>query len=140
LLNESDSVQIAPDELLSWIDMSIAMPRFGWIGPCTACAVTIAPRVWYAKRSTVCAAWCHSRWSVHERGWPSALMFVRRKKKVCTSICWRWSSPARILRRTHWWLGLKRRVWPTIATLPDAFCAASTASASFSESASGIST
>ena len=80
LLNESDSVQIAPVRAFSWIDMSIAMPSTGWIGPCTALAATISPPVWYANRSTVCAAWCQSRWSVHERGWPSAFMFVRRKK------------------------------------------------------------
>ncbi len=45
-------------------------------------------------------------------------MFVRRKKYVCTSICWTLNSRARIRRWTHWWLGLNRRVWPTIATLP----------------------
>ena len=51
------------------------------------------------------------------------------------------NSPARIFRCTHWWLGLKRRVWPTIATLPGcAAAAARTASASARLSASGIST
>src|SRR5262245_26975821 len=67
-------------------------------------------------------------------------MLVRRKKKVCTSICWMLNSPATIFLRTHWWLGLKRRVWPHIATSPDFFCRSTTACASFSESASGIST
>ena len=41
---------------------------------------------------------------------------------------------------THWWLGLKRRVWPTMQTRPVSFCCASTASASAQLSASGIST
>src|SRR5215510_9475717 len=67
-------------------------------------------------------------------------MLVRRKKKVCTSICWMLNSPATIFLRTHWWLGLKRRVWPHIATRPVFFCRSSTARASASESASGIST
>src|SRR6266496_1245135 len=67
-------------------------------------------------------------------------MFLRRKKYVCTSICWILSSPAAMRRCTHWWLGLKRRVWPTIATLPVSFCSRSTASASARLSASGIST
>src|SRR5450756_2821205 len=49
-------------------------------------------------------------------------------------------SPATIFRRTHWWLGLKRRVWPHIATSPLFFCRSTTACASPSESASGIST
>src|SRR5215510_462887 len=67
-------------------------------------------------------------------------MLVRRKKKVCTSICWMLNSPATIFLRTHWWLGLKRRVWPHIATSPLLFCRSTTACASFKESASGIST
>src|SRR6266496_3192816 len=67
-------------------------------------------------------------------------MFLRRKKYVCTSICWILSSPAAMRRCTHWWLGLKRRVWPTIATLPVCSCSRSTASASARLSASGIST
>ena len=50
------------------------------------------------------------------------------------------NSPAAILLCTHWWLGLKRRVWPHIATRPVFFCSATTASAPASESASGIST
>ena len=50
------------------------------------------------------------------------------------------NSPAVILLCTHWWLGLKRRVWPTIATRPLAFCAAATASAPCRLSANGIST
>ena len=41
---------------------------------------------------------------------------------------------------TNWWLGLKRRVWPPIATSPVFFCIATTASASFRLSARGIST
>src|SRR5215475_5915745 len=67
-------------------------------------------------------------------------MLVRRKKKVCTSICWMLNSPATIFLRTHWWLGLKRRVWPHMATSPVFFCRSATACASASESASGIST
>ena len=39
LLKLSDSVQIFPDGVRSWMDMSIAMPRSGWIGPCTALAI-----------------------------------------------------------------------------------------------------
>ena len=31
LLNDSDSVQIAPPSVFSWIDMSIAMPSSGWM-------------------------------------------------------------------------------------------------------------
>ena len=46
LLKDSDSVQIAPVLLFSWIDMSIAMPSSGWIGPWTALAATISPPVW----------------------------------------------------------------------------------------------
>src|SRR5450759_1512857 len=49
-------------------------------------------------------------------------------------------SPATILRCTHWWLGLNRRVWPHIATSPLLFCKSTTACASRQESASGIST
>ena len=45
LLKLSDSVQIAPLSVLSWIDMSIAMPSSGWIGPCTALAMTILARL-----------------------------------------------------------------------------------------------
>ena len=45
-------------------------------------------------------------------------MFVRRKKYVCTSICSTRSSPAAIFWWIHWWLGLKRRVWPPIPTRP----------------------
>src|SRR6478672_2712058 len=67
-------------------------------------------------------------------------MFERRKKNVCTSICWMLNSPATIFWRTHWWLGLNRRVWPHIATSPLLFCKSATASASRQESASGIST
>ena len=48
-----------------------------------------------------------------------AFVLVRRKKYVCTSICWMRSSPAVIRLRTHWWLGLKRRVWHTMAVSPD---------------------
>ena len=33
LLNDSDSVQIAPLSVFSWMLMSIAMPSCGWIGP-----------------------------------------------------------------------------------------------------------
>src|SRR5262245_44147617 len=50
------------------------------------------------------------------------------------------NSPATIFLRTHWWLGLKRRVWPHIATSPLLFCRSTTACASFQESASGLST
>ena len=60
--------------------MSIAMPSSGWIGPWTALAIVTSSPVWYWNRSTVCAAWCQSRWSVQLRGCPSAFMFVRRKK------------------------------------------------------------
>src|SRR5262245_55645536 len=67
-------------------------------------------------------------------------MLVRRKKYVCTSICWMLNSPATIFLRTHWWLGLSRRVWPHIATLPVCFCSATTSWPSFSASHSGIST
>ena len=66
----------------SWIDMSITMPRTGWIGPWRTLASTTMPPVWYWNRSTVCAAWCRSRWSVQLRGSPRALVFVRRKKYV----------------------------------------------------------
>ncbi len=66
----------------------------------------------------MCAAWCHSRWSVHERASPLAFVLVRRKKYVCTSICWTWNSPAAIRSCTYWCDGLNRRVWPTIATEP----------------------
>src|SRR5437764_72026 len=45
-------------------------------------------------------------------------MLVRRKKYVCTSICWTWNSPAWMRLCTNWWLGLNRRVWPHIATSP----------------------
>ena len=41
LLKHSDSVQIAPLVACSWIDMSIAIPSSGWIGPWTALAATI---------------------------------------------------------------------------------------------------
>ena len=41
LLNDRLSVQIAPFAAFSWIDMSIAMPSVGWIGPWTALALTI---------------------------------------------------------------------------------------------------
>src|SRR5574337_1241126 len=51
-----------------------------------------------------------------------------------------WNSPATTRRRTHWWLGLKRRVWPHIATLPERCASATTASPSASASHSGIST
>src|SRR5688572_22629551 len=67
-------------------------------------------------------------------------MLVRRKKYVCTSICWMLNSPAKMRLRTHWWLGLKRRVWPHIATLPACFCSVTTAWPSLSASHSGIST
>ena len=80
LLKLSDSVQILPDGVRSWMDMSIAMPSSGWIGPCTALAIATCSPVWYWNRSTVCAAWCHSRWSVQLRGCPAAFMLVRRKK------------------------------------------------------------
>ena len=50
------------------------------------------------------------------------------------------NSPATIFLCTHWWLGLKRRVWPHIATSPVSFCRSTTACASRQESASGIST
>ncbi len=45
LLNDSDSVQIAPFSAFNWMLMSIAMPSVGWIGPCTALAFTICERV-----------------------------------------------------------------------------------------------
>src|SRR5665647_728013 len=67
-------------------------------------------------------------------------MFFRRKKYVCTSICWTLNSPAAMRRWIHWCDGLKRRVCPTIAIRSDAAAAASVASASARESASGIST
>src|SRR6185436_11842081 len=120
--------------------MSIAIPSVGWIGPWSAFAFTIGLRVWYANRSTVCAAWCHRRWSVQLRGWPSAFMFVRRKKYVCTFMCWMLNSPFTIRWRTHWWLGLKRRVCPHIAILPVRRAASTTACTSFKTSHSGIST
>ena len=65
----------------SCMDMSMAMPSVGWRGPCRALALhDVRPPVWYLNRSTVCAAWCHSKLSVQERGSPSALVLVRRKK------------------------------------------------------------
>ena len=48
--------------------------------------------------------------------------------------------PAVICLCTYWWLGLKRRVWPHIATRPVCFCMATTSSAPLKLSASGIST
>jgi hypothetical protein len=33
-----------------------------------------------------------------------------------------WNSPSSILWWTHWWLGLKRRVWPTMPTNPVSCC------------------
>ncbi len=36
LLNDSDSVSIAPDGVRATMPMSIAMLSCGWIGPCTA--------------------------------------------------------------------------------------------------------
>ena len=49
------------------------------------------------------------------------------------------SSPDTMRRWTHWWLGLNRRVWQTIAVTPVRRWAATTASVSASESAIGIS-
>jgi hypothetical protein len=37
---------IAPVLLVNWIDMSIAIPSVGLIGPCSAWAATISPPVW----------------------------------------------------------------------------------------------
>src|SRR5262249_1114071 len=90
-----------PPGVRSWIDMSIAMPSSGWTGPCTAWAIWTSSPVWYWNRSTVCAAWCQSRLSVQLRGSPSAFRFWRRKKYVCTSICWIDSSPAPIRPSLH---------------------------------------
>src|SRR5215469_1417184 len=67
-------------------------------------------------------------------------MLVRRKKYVCTSICWMDSSPARMRRRTHWCDGLNRRVCPTMQTLPVSCCTRWTSCASGQLSATGIST
>src|SRR3990167_7170286 len=50
------------------------------------------------------------------------------------------NSPAVIFLCTYWWLGLKRRVWPHMATRPVCFCRATTFSPSASTSHSGIST
>src|SRR6266536_64677 len=122
------------------MDMSIAMPRSGCSGPCTALAISTSSPVWYWNRSTVCAAWCQSRWSVQLRGWPRAFRFVRRKKYVCTSICWIDSSPVAMRRWIHWCDGLNRRVCPTIHVRPVSPCTRSTSSASAQLSASGIST
>src|SRR6266536_1612991 len=120
--------------------MSIAMPISGCSGPCTALAISTSSPVWYWNRSTVCAAWCQSRWSVQLRGWPRAFRFVRRKKYVCTSICWIDSSPVAMRRWIHWCDGLNRRVCPTIHVRPVSPCTRSTSSASAQLSASGIST
>ena len=46
LLKDRESVQIAPLALLSWIDMSMAMPRVGCVGPCTAWAIFTGEPVW----------------------------------------------------------------------------------------------
>src|SRR5215813_1461998 len=129
-----------PSGVRSWMDMSIAMPSSGWIGPCTAWAIWTSSPVWYWNRSTVCAAWCQSRLSVQLRGSPSAFRFVRRKKYVCTSICWMDSSPAPIRRWIHWCEGLNRRVCPAMQTRPVSRCTRSTSCASAQLSASGIST
>src|SRR5215470_9093881 len=120
--------------------MSIAMLSSGCSGPWIAWATWTSSPVWCWNRSTVCAAWCQSRWSVQLRGWPSAFMFVRRKKYVCTSICWIDSSPAAIRRRIHWCDGLNRRVCPTMQVRPVSRCMRSTSCASAQLSASGIST
>src|SRR5271170_2240082 len=66
-------------------------------------------------------------------------MFVRRKKYVCTSICWIDSSPAAMRRWIHWCDGLNRRVCPTMQVRPVSWAARSTCSASDQLSASGIS-
>ena len=49
-------------------------------------------------------------------------MFVRRKKYVCTSICWIDSSPAPMRRWIHWCEGLNRRVCPAMQTRPVSRC------------------
>src|SRR5215831_9794457 len=140
LLKLSERVQMRPPGVRSWIDMSIAMPSSGWTGPCTAWAIWMSSPVWYWNRSTVCAAWCQSRLSVQLRGWPSAFRFWRRKKYVCTSICWMDSSPAPIRRWIHWCEGLNRRVCPAMQTSPVSCCTRLTSCASGQLSASGIST
>ena len=117
----------------------MAMPSSGCGGPCCAQAVAGISPVWWRNRSTVWQAWCHSRWSVHERGWPSAFLFSRRKNNVEATRCCSVSSPAAIRRWTHWWLGLNRRVWHTMAVTPVRCWAATTASASARLSAIGIS-
>ena len=71
---------LGPEGTFIWIDMSMAISRLMWCGPSTPRATEHFSPVWYWNRSTVWQAWCHSRWSVHERGWPAALMLVRRKK------------------------------------------------------------
>ena len=87
----------------------------GWGGPWLAQARSGTSPVWWRNRSTVWQAWCHSRWSVQDRGWPSAFVFSRRRKNVSATRCCSVSSPAAMRRWTHWWLGLKRRVWHTMA-------------------------
>src|SRR4029450_13786092 len=86
----SDDFARLPPEEMHRVRRTLS-PR--WMRRWSACAATISP-VCHLKRSTVCAAWCQSRLSVHDRGCPSALMFRRRKKNVCTSICWILRSPA----------------------------------------------
>ena len=46
LLKHKLSVQIAPLAAFSWMLMSMAMPRLGWIGPWIALACTIGPPHW----------------------------------------------------------------------------------------------
>ena len=121
LLNDSESVQIAPFAALSWMLMSIAMPSVGMDRPLDRVGLhdrragligeqvdrmrgvvpeqVVGPRARLAERVHVGAA--------EEVGLHVHLLdmeFVRR-----------------IRLRTNWWLGLKRRVWPTIATRP-VFC------------------
>jgi hypothetical protein len=38
-------VQMAPVLTINWIDMSVAMPSVGLIGPCRACAAMMLPPV-----------------------------------------------------------------------------------------------
>ena len=47
---------------------------------------------------------------------------LRRKKYVCTSICWMDSSPAAMRRWIHWCDGLNRRVCPAMQTRPVSRC------------------
>ena len=130
-----------PSGVRSWIDMSMAMPSSGWIGPCTAWAICDVAR----RSGTGTGRRCARRGA--RAGGRSSCAAGRARSCSCagrsrsarpSAGCD--SSPAPIRWWIHWCDGLKRRVCPTMQTRPVSCCTRSTACASAQLSASGIST